>query len=68
MDPLYMLNQRLRYFSECLHGTPAANIAAPSVEDWLQYWNDDDTDLANLRNFEHWLSTSKAQRELRHSR
>jgi hypothetical protein len=26
------------------------------IEAWLDYWNDDDTDLGNLRTFEHWLS------------
>lgn len=65
MDPIYVLNQRVRYFSECLKGTPAANASPPTVEDWLHYWNDDDTDLGNLRNIEHWLSAGKAQRELR---
>jgi hypothetical protein len=65
MDPIYLLNQRVRYFAESLQGTAAANIAPPTVEEWLDYWNDDDTDLANLRNIEHWLSTSRQQRELR---
>lgn len=32
---------------------------APQLEDWLRYWNDGDTDLGNLRNFEHWLSRSR---------
>jgi hypothetical protein len=32
---------------------------APHLEDWLRYWNDDDTDLGNLRNLEHWLSRSR---------
>jgi hypothetical protein len=65
MDPVYVLNQRFRYFAECLQGTPAANVEPPTIEEWLQYWNDDDTDLGNLRNIEHWLSANKAQRELR---
>jgi hypothetical protein len=30
----------------------------PHLEDWLRYWNDEDTDRANLRNFEHWLARS----------
>lgn len=37
-----------------------ANIPteAPALEDWLRYWNDEDTDLGNLRNIEHWLTVS----------
>jgi hypothetical protein len=37
---------------------PGANISADAslIEAWLEYWNDDDTDLGNLRTFEHWLS------------
>jgi hypothetical protein len=52
MDPLTTLYERLRTL-----GPPGAYPADPaSCEEWLQYWNDDDSDLGNLRNFEHWLS------------
>jgi hypothetical protein len=27
----------------------------PTLEQWLKYWNDADTDFGNLNNFEHWL-------------
>lgn len=52
MDPLTQLYERLRACA------PAGQIPPepPSIEEWLQYWNDDDTELGNLRTFEHWLS------------
>ena len=34
----------------------------PLLEDWLRYWNDEDTDLGNLRNFEHWISRARSSR------
>jgi hypothetical protein len=43
MDPLTQLYQRLR-------------TQWPAIEAWLEYWDDEDTDLGNLRTLEHWLS------------
>jgi hypothetical protein len=52
MDPLTQLYERLRLqVPEARPPTDPAVVAA-----WLEYWNDDDTDLGNLRTFEHWLS------------
>jgi hypothetical protein len=57
MDPLTNLYERLRELApasaEQLPNEP------PKLEDWLRYWNDEDTDLGNLRNFEHWLVRSR---------
>ena len=55
MDPLTQLYERLRtqVVSNKLPAEPAV------IEAWLEYWNDDDTDLGNLRTFEHWLSQSR---------
>jgi hypothetical protein len=59
MDPLTNLYTRLR--EQRTRG--ALNSAwpdePPRLEDWLNYWNDDDTDLGNLRNFEHWLARAR---------
>jgi hypothetical protein len=55
MDPLTQLYERLRA------EVPGASIPAepPSFEDWMQYWNDEDSEIGNLRAFEHWLSRRK---------
>jgi hypothetical protein len=34
----------------------------PLTEQWLEYWNDDDSDLGNLRTFEFWLSQARRHR------
>ena len=28
----------------------------PDLKQWMQYWNDDESDAVNLRNIRHWLS------------
>ena len=61
MDPLTQLYERLRA------QVPAGVVPEepPSFEEWLKYWNDDQSDLVNLRTFEHWLSRApRAQAKL----
>lgn len=63
MDPLTNLYTRLR--EQRLQGPASGRTwpdEPPRLEDWLNYWNDDDTDLCNLRNFEHWLSRARTER------
>ena len=51
VDPLTQLYERLR-----TQQSGAAPVEPPSFEEWLRYWDDDQTDVVNLRTFEHWLS------------
>lgn len=52
MDPLTNLYERL-----CeANGAMKMPAEPPQLEDWLRYWNDEDSDLGNLRNIEHWLT------------
>jgi hypothetical protein len=52
MDPLTQLYERLRTQDPGGRIPPEPAV----IEAWLEYWNDDDSDLGNLRTFEHWLS------------
>jgi hypothetical protein len=52
MDPLTQMYQRVR----AQVPGPQLPIEPPNIEEWLEYWNDDDSDLGNLRAFEHRLS------------
>ena len=52
MDPLSQLYERLRAQVPRGHLPPEP----PSFDDWMKYWNDDESELGNLRSFEHWLS------------
>lgn len=58
MDPLTSLYERLR--SQAAPGTYPAE--PPSYEQWLQYWDDNDSELSNLRNFQHWLARRAERR------
>lgn len=62
MDPLTNLYTRLRQQRE-KSGELAASWPQepPQPEAWLHYWNDEETEFGNLRNFEHWLSRARPQ-------
>ena len=59
MDLVFSLSNRLRHYAEYLRASANRDVAPPSLEEWLRYWNDDDTDLGNLRNLEHWLERAR---------
>lgn len=59
MDPMTSLYERLRQRAAAANQAPAWPDTPPLLEDWLRYWNDDDTDLGNLRNFEHWMARAR---------
>ncbi len=59
MDPVHALTQRLTHFADCMHATGAAEFVPPTLEEWLEFWDDEDTAIGNLRNLEHWLSTNR---------
>jgi hypothetical protein len=58
MDPLTNLYDRLRQRAAANKGAPWPE-EPPRLQDWLRFWNDEDTDIGNLRNFEHWMSRSR---------
>jgi hypothetical protein len=61
VDPVHALSQRLKQFSDYVRAT-GAPVSPPSVEDWLQHWNDDDTTVGNLQSFDHWLTLARRSR------
>lgn len=62
MDPVHVLTQRLTHFAESLRASGAVEFSPPTLDEWLEFWDDDDTDLGNLRNLDHWLSATLAKR------
>jgi surface antigen len=51
-----------------LSDTPQSNAFAaqaralsqtPTLEQWLQYWNDADTDFGNVTNIQHWIELAR---------
>jgi hypothetical protein len=66
MDPLTNLYDRLRQRAAQSNTQGATRPSAwpeepPRLEDWLRFWNDEDTDLGNLRNFEHWMARVRTE-------
>jgi hypothetical protein len=61
MDPVNVLTQRLRHFADSLHAVGGKEFVPPTLEEWLEFWDDDDSDVGNLRNLEHWLTTHRVQ-------
>jgi len=62
MDPVHVLTQRLTHFAECLQATGAKEFVPPTLDEWLEFWDDDESDIGNLRNLEHWLSAKRVPR------
>ncbi len=65
MDPLTNLYDRLRQLAAASANTGSWPEEPPLLQDWLRFWNDDDTDLGNLRNFEHWMAQPRQERRSR---
>ena len=59
MDPLTNLYDRLRQRAAAVGSDASLPEEPPLLQDWLRFWNDEDTDLGNLRNFEHWMARAK---------
>jgi len=37
----------------------AEAVSVPDLQQWMQYWNDEESEAANLRNIRHWISRAK---------
>lgn len=49
-------SDRLRE-AQILHASDT--IASAGLSRWMHYWNDAESDLSNLRNFQHWLERAQ---------
>lgn len=71
MDPLTNLYDRLRHRAAFVADASAAagrrawQDEPPQLQDWLRFWSDGDTDLGNLRNFQHWIARARPERRSR---
>ena len=53
-----------RSFTDCLQqlrDTQDMDVATeiPNIKEWMQYWNDEESYSANLRNIRHWMERAK---------
>jgi len=62
MDPATELSHRLKQYAATLVGAGGQQVDDHSIEEWLGFWNDEDSAYGNVRNIEHWLSQAAARR------
>jgi hypothetical protein len=56
MDHPERLAARLRQFALQSDACRGGTNSDATLRTWLQFWNDEDSDAGNRRNFEHWLN------------
>jgi hypothetical protein len=61
MDPATQLSQRLKTYAATLAAAGSKQADDYSIEEWLGFWDEDDSAYGNLRNIEHWLSQAARQ-------
>jgi len=67
MDHATQISQRLKQYAATLSTANAQQADDYSVEQWLGFWDEDDSIYGNVRNLEHWLSqAARRPRSTRH--
>ena len=56
MDHATQLSLRLKNYAAALSAANARRADDLSIEEWLGFWDEDDSTFGNVRNIEHWLS------------
>ena len=56
MDHATEISQRLKQYAATLSNAGARVADDNSLEQWLGFWDEDDSVYGNVRNLEHWLS------------
>ena len=56
MDHATEISQRLKQYATTLCNANAQALDDSSLEQWLGFWDEDDSMYGNVRNLEHWLT------------
>jgi hypothetical protein len=56
MDHATEISQRLKNYAATLASAGEKVADDNSLEQWLGFWDEDDSVYGNVRNLEHWLS------------
>ena len=65
MDHATEVSQRLKLYAATLSNAGAQVADDSSLEQWLGFWDEDDSVYGNVRNLEHWLSQAARKRSIR---
>jgi hypothetical protein len=60
MDQATELSMRLKQYAAALTAAGLQQADDYSIEQWLGFWDEDDSVFGNVGNIEHWLSQSIA--------
>jgi hypothetical protein len=61
MDQATELSQRLKRYAATLTTAGVKHTDDHSIEQWLGFWDEDDSVFGNVRNLEHWLSQAACE-------
>ncbi len=61
MDHATHISVRLKKYAATLATAHARHSDDHALEEWLGFWDDDNSVFANVRNLEHWLAQAARQ-------
>lgn len=59
MDHATEISMRLKQYAETLTAANARHTDDFALEEWLGFWDEDDSVFGNVRNLEHWLAEAR---------
>jgi hypothetical protein len=59
MDHATQVSLRLKQYAEALSAANAKHMDDHALEEWLGFWDEDDSVFGNVRNLEHWLAEAR---------
>lgn len=61
MDHATEISQRLKAYAATLTDAATHALDDNALEQWLGFWDEDDSVYGNVRNLEHWLARANRQ-------
>lgn len=61
MDHATEVSRRLKRYAQVLTESASQVMDDASLEEWLGFWDDDDSIYGNARNLEYWLAQAAKQ-------
>jgi hypothetical protein len=59
MDHATEISMRLKQYAATLTTANARHVDDHALEQWLGFWDEDDSVFGNIRNLEHWLAEAR---------
>ena len=62
MDHATVVSHQLKQYAAILARESAKHADDYSIEEWLGFWDEDDSVFGNMHNLEHWLAQAARNR------